>query len=40
MERMQQMIVPTMTVVIGLVLVWVIISVYGPIYDLIADLGI
>ena len=40
MERMQQLIMPTMTVVIGLVLVWVIISVYGPIYDVIGDLGI
>jgi type IV pilus assembly protein PilC len=40
MERMQQMIMPTMTVAIGLVLVWVIISVYGPIYDLIAELGV
>jgi type IV pilus assembly protein PilC len=40
MERMQQMIMPTMTVAIGLVLVWVIVSVYGPIYDVIGDLGI
>jgi type IV pilus assembly protein PilC len=40
MERMQQMIMPAMTVAIGLVLVWVIISVYGPIYDVIAELGI
>lgn len=40
MERMQQMIMPTMTVAIGLVLVWVIISVYGPIYNVIGELGI
>jgi type IV pilus assembly protein PilC len=40
MERMQQMIMPAMTVAIGLVLVWVIVSVYGPIYDVIGDLGI
>jgi len=40
MERVQQMIMPTMTVLIGLVLVWVIISVYGPIYDLIANLPV
>ena len=40
MERMQQMIMPAMTVVIGLVLVWVIVSVYGPIYDVIGSLGI
>lgn len=40
MARMQEMIMPAMTVAIGLVLVWVIVSVYGPIYDLIADLGV
>jgi type IV pilus assembly protein PilC len=40
MERMQQMIMPAMTVAIGLVLVWVIVSVYGPIYDVIGELGI
>ena len=40
MERLQQMIMPGMTVLIGLVLVWVIISVYGPIYDLIANLPV
>ena len=40
MERMQQMIMPTMTVLVGGVLVWVIVSVYGPIYDLISELGI
>jgi type IV pilus assembly protein PilC len=40
MARLQQMIMPAMTVVVGSVLVWVIVSVYGPIYDLIATLGI
>lgn len=40
MDRLQQMIMPAMTVLIGIVLVWVIVSVYGPIYDLIADLPV
>lgn len=40
MARMQEMIMPAMTVAIGLVLVWVIVSVYGPIYDLIAEMGV
>ena len=40
MERVQQMIMPAMTVMVGSVLIWVIVSVYGPIYDLIATLGI
>jgi len=40
MERVQQMIMPAMTVAIGSVLIWVIVSVYGPIYDLIGNLGI
>jgi type IV pilus assembly protein PilC len=40
MARLQQMIMPGMTVAVGSVLVWVIVSVYGPIYDLIATLGI
>ena len=38
MERMQQMIGPAMTVVLGGVLGWVIFSVLGPIYDLITTL--
>jgi type IV pilus assembly protein PilC len=40
MARMQQMIMPVMTVLIGLVMIWVIISVYGPIYDLITQVGV
>ena len=40
MERVQQMIMPAMTVMVGSVLIWVIVSVYGPIYDLIATIGI
>ncbi len=40
MERMQQMIMPVMTVIIGAVIIWVIISVYGPIYDLITRVGV
>ena len=35
-ERLQAMIEPTMTVVLGLVIGWVVFSVLGPIYDLIA----
>ena len=31
---------PAMTVAIGIVLVWVIVSVYGPIYELIANLPV
>ena len=40
MARMQQMIMPVMTVVIGLIMIWVIVSVYGPIYDLVAKISI
>jgi len=39
MGKMQEMIMPVMTVMIGAVLIWVIISVYGPIYDLITKLS-
>ena len=39
MGRMQEMIMPVMTVMIGSVLIWVIVSVYGPIYDLISQLS-
>lgn len=35
-DRMQSMLGPAMTVVLGLVLGWVILSVFGPIYDAIA----
>jgi hypothetical protein len=40
MARMQQMIMPVMTVMIGAVIIWVIVSVYGPIYDLITKVGV
>ena len=39
MGKMQEMIMPIMTVMIGSVLIWVIVSVYGPIYDLISQLA-
>lgn len=35
-DRMQSMIGPAMTVVLGIVLGWVILSVFGPIYDAIS----
>ena len=38
MARMQTLIGPAMTVVVGAVLFWVIISVLGPIYDLITKM--
>ncbi|HWT53814.1 MAG TPA: type II secretion system F family protein [Rhodocyclaceae bacterium] len=37
-ERMQTLIEPALTVIIGLLLGWVILSVLGPIYDLITKL--
>jgi len=37
-EKVQSMIEPTMTVVLGLILGWVMMSVLGPIYDLIGSL--
>ena len=40
MEQLQAMIGPTITVVLGAILFWVIFSVLGPIYDLIATIGI
>ena len=40
MEQLQAMIGPTITVVLGAILFWVIFSVLGPIYDLIAAIGI
>jgi len=39
-EKIQQMIEPTMTVILGLLLGWIMISVLGPIYDLISGLDI
>ena len=38
-ERVQAMIEPLMTVVLGLLLAWIILSVLGPIYDMISKLG-
>ncbi len=38
MQRLQSMIGPVMTVVLGSVLGWVILSVLGPIYDLISQI--
>jgi type IV pilus assembly protein PilC len=37
-ERLQTMIEPAMTVIVGLILGWVMMSVLGPIYDLITKL--
>ena len=39
MERLQTMIGPMMTVVLGGILGWVIFSVLGPIYDMISKLS-
>ena len=38
-ERLQTLIEPAMTVVLGLLLGWVVLSVLGPIYDTISQLG-
>nr|VFK13121.1 MAG: type IV pilus assembly protein PilC [Candidatus Kentron sp. LPFa]VFK29346.1 MAG: type IV pilus assembly protein PilC [Candidatus Kentron sp. LPFa] len=38
--RLQTLIEPTMTVVLGILLGWVMISVLGPLYDLIANLDV
>ena len=40
MEQLQAMLGPTITLVLGAVLFWVIVSVLGPIYDLIAAIGV
>ena len=40
MEQLQAMIGPTITLVLGAILFWVIFSVLGPIYDLIATIDI
>ena len=40
MEQLQAMLGPTITLVLGMILFWVIFSVLGPIYDLIAAVGI
>jgi type IV pilus assembly protein PilC len=39
-ERLQSMIEPTMTVILGLIIGWVMMSVLGPIYDLITKIKI
>lgn len=39
-ERLQSLIEPTMTVILGAVLAWVMFSVLGPIYDLITQIKI
>ena len=39
-ERMQAMIGPSMTLVLGGLLLWVLLSVLGPIYDLIANVKV
>lgn len=39
-EKLQTMIEPTMTVVLGSIIAWVMFSVMGPIYDLIANIKI
>ena len=38
MQRLQTLIGPTLTVLLGAILLWVIVSVLGPIYDLITQL--
>ena len=40
MERLQAMLGPAITLVLGAILFWVIVSVLGPIYDLITAIGI
>ncbi len=37
-ERIQALIEPTMTVIMGLLLGWIMVSVLGPIYDLVANI--
>ena len=39
-EKLQSMIEPTMTVVLGAIIGWVMLSVLGPIYDLITKVKI
>jgi type IV pilus assembly protein PilC len=39
-ERVQAMIEPTMTVLLGLLLGWIMLSVLGPIYDTISAIRI
>jgi len=37
-ERIQLMIEPTMTVIMGVLLGWIMLSVLGPIYDIISTI--
>ena len=39
-DRLQAMIEPTMTVVLGAIIAWVMFSVLGPIYELITNIKI
>jgi len=39
-EKVQALIGPAMTVVLGAILGWVIVSVLGPIYDMITQVNI
>lgn len=38
--RLQSLIEPVMTVVLGLMLGWIMMSVLGPIYELVGDIGV
>ena len=38
MEKLETMIGPTMTLILGAILFWVIISVLGPVYDMITQI--
>jgi len=38
-DKLQTMIEPTMTIILGLLLGWVVLSMLGPIYDLIVDIN-
>jgi type IV pilus assembly protein PilC len=38
-DKLQTLIEPAMTVILGLILGWVMLSVLGPIYDTIGNLG-
>ena len=40
MEQLQAMLGPAITLALGAVLFWVIVSVLGPIYDLITSIGV
>lgn len=38
-DKMQAMIQPTMTIIIGMIIAWIMLSVLGPLYDLIGTVG-